>query len=165
MSIWAEMSAVERRESAERLRRAGRKYREIAEELGTTRHAVSGVLYRLANGPGVYVPAPGSTGRQPPPPPKHKIAEADHPEFRAMWVGGVRMKAMARRFDCSIGCIDDTRVRLGLPRREAVKGRRTVSSYLERENYELLSKRAFDEGVSIAMVVRLILLDALKPKP
>lgn len=165
MSIWAEMSAVERRESVARLHREGRKHREIAEELGTTRHAVSGVLYRLANGPGTYVPAPGSAGRRPPPPPEHKITEAAYPVFRAMWARGIQMKAMARRFNCSIGCIDDTRVRLGLPKREAVKGRRHVSSYLEHENYELLSKRAFDEGVSIAMVVRVILLDALKPKP
>lgn len=166
MSTWAELDTVERQETAARLQATGLSYAEIAEELSTTRFAVAGALYRRKNGNPVYVPAPGSTGRKPPPKiPRRITSAADLAEFRAMWLRGVQMKAMARRFGCSIACIDATRVREGLPRREPTKDKCTVSSYLEREDYEALSKRAFDQGIAIALLVRNILLDALKPQP
>lgn len=158
------MNTVERQETAARLHRDGLSYREIAAALGTTRFAIAGALYRRKNGPGEYVPSPN--GRRPPPkPPRRITSDADLAEFRAMWKRGVQMKAMARRFGCSIACIDATRVREGLRKREPVHDKCTVSSYLEREDYEKLSKRAFDDGISIAMLVRNILLDALKRQP
>ena len=166
MSTWTELNTVERQETAARLQAAGLSYAEIAKELGTTRFAVAGALYRRAHGNRPYVPAPGSTGRKPPPKqPRRITSAADLAEFRAMWLRGVQMKAMARHFGCSIACIDTTRVREGLPRREPTKDKCTVSSYLEREDYEALSKRAFDQGIAIALLVRNILLDALKPQP
>lgn len=159
MSDWAKLSPRERERAALALVAEGLTRKEAAERLGTSRHAISGAVFRARHPTALSAAGedrPRAAARGLRRGAVRKLAPHEERRLRDLWADGAMAKHIARELNLTYWQVRHRAAALGLPvrARPRMMDTQIIALYLPEREASALRAKAWRRGVTLAHLTR-----------